>query len=60
MNWIGYDVDQNKWVMYRAEMERWRENEVRQLRVDLNVLYGWVNVFVNDMNNVLMSHDEVE
>lgn len=45
--------------MYRVAMERWKENESRRLRVDLNVLYGSVSVFVNDMTNVLMRHDEV-
>lgn len=59
MRWIGFDADQNQWVMYRVAMERWQENESRRLRVDLNVLYGSVSVFVNDMTNVLMRHDEV-
>ena len=59
MRWIGFDADQNQWVMYRVAMERWKENESRRLRVDLNVLYGSVSVFVNDMTNVLMRHDEV-
>lgn len=59
MRWIGFDADHNQWMMYCVTTERWRENELRRLRVDLSVLYGSVSVFVNDMNNVLMSHDEV-
>lgn len=34
-------------------------NERIQVRVDLNVLYGYVKVFMGDMTNPLMSSDEV-
>ena len=45
-------------MVYRVAREG-VPNERIQVRVDLNVLYGYVNVFMGDMTNPLMSSDEV-
>ena len=59
MSWLGYDAEQTVWQVYRVGLKEWSLNERRRVRVDLNVLYGSLGVFVNDMNNTVMSHDEV-
>lgn len=45
-------------MVYRVAREG-VPNERIQVRVDLNVLYGYVKVFMGDMTNPLMSSDEV-
>ena len=45
-------------MVYRVAREG-VPNERIQVRVDLNVLYGYVKVFMTDMVNPLMSSDEV-
>ena len=57
-SWIGYDDAAQNWVVYRVPREGVL-NERVQVRVDLNVLYGYVRVFMKDMVNALMSSDEV-
>ena len=59
MSWIGYDDEKHEWMMHRVTLAKWSLDERRQVRVDLNVLYGSLGVFVNDMDNAVMSHDEV-
>ena len=58
MSWIGYDAEQAVWQVLRVALKKWSLNERRRVRVDLSVLYGSLSVFVNDMNNAVLSHDE--
>ena len=59
MSWLGYDAEQAVCQVLRVTLKEWSLNERRRVRVDLSVLYGSLSMFVNDMNNAVMSHDEV-